>query len=204
MQSFKYFPAKTVKEACDLLSQFGEEAKILGGGQSLLTLMKQNFVSPSYLIDIKEISDLNYIRYDEKDGLRIGALATHRSIEKSVVVKEKFFMLAEMERTLASVQVRNWGTVGGNLSHADPASDLAPTLLALKAKVTLAGVDGERVVDLDDFFISYFETVQQPNEILTEIHIPNSAKGGGAYCKFAHRATDLAVVSVATHLVLDA
>jgi carbon-monoxide dehydrogenase medium subunit len=203
MQSFKYFPAKTVKEACDLLSQFGEEAKILGGGQSLLTLMKQNFVSPSYLIDIKEISDLNYIRYDEKDGLRIGALATHRSIEKSVVVKEKFFMLAEMERTLASVQVRNWGTVGGNLSHADPASDLAPTLLALKAKVTLAGVDGERVVDLDDFFISYFETVQQPNEILTEIHIPNSATGGGAYCKFAHRATDLAVVSVATHLVLD-
>ena len=203
MNTFEYVPAKTVKEACDLLSQYGEKAKILGGGQSLVTLMKQDFVSPSYLIDIKGISDLDYIRYDETDGLRIGALTTHRSLEKSAVVQEKFAMLAQMEHTLASVAVRNWGTVGGNLAHADPASDLAPTLMALGAEVTLTGPNGERVVSLDDFFIDYFETALRPDEILTEIHVPNSGQGGGIYSKFAQRATDLAVVSVAVNLILD-
>ena len=88
MNTFEYFPAKTVKEACDLLSQYGEEAKILGGGQSLVTLMKQNLVSPSYLIDIKDISELDYIRYDDEDGLRIGALTTHRSLETSEIVSK--------------------------------------------------------------------------------------------------------------------
>jgi carbon-monoxide dehydrogenase medium subunit len=203
MNTFEYVPANTVKEACDLLSQYGEEAKILGGGQSLVNLMKQDFVSPSYIIDIKDISDLDYIRYDEKDGLRIGALTTHRSLETSAVVKDKFFMLAEMERTLASVPVRNWGTVGGNLAHADPASDLAPTLMALGAEVTVTGSDAERVISLDDFFIGYFETALQPDELLTEIHVPNSGQGSGIYSKFALRATDLAVVSVATHLIFD-
>ncbi len=89
MNTFKYFPAKTVNEACELLSQYGEEAKLLGGGQSLVTLMKQDFVSPSYLIDIKGISDLDYIRYDKTDGLRIGALTTHRSVETSDIVQGK-------------------------------------------------------------------------------------------------------------------
>ncbi|MBW2037285.1 MAG: FAD binding domain-containing protein, partial [Deltaproteobacteria bacterium] len=124
MNTFKYLPAKTMEEACELLSQYGEEAKILGGGQSLVNLMKQNLLSPSCLIDIREIPDLDYIRYEEKDGLRIGAVSTHRAVETSEVVKKKFPVLAEMERTLASVAVRNWGTVGGNLAHSDPASDL--------------------------------------------------------------------------------
>ncbi len=203
MNTFEYFPAKTIKEACNLLSQYEEEAKILGGGQSLVTLMKQEFVSPSYIIDIKGISDLDYIRYNETDGLRIGALTTHRSLETSTVVKENFSMLAEMERTLASVSIRNWGTVGGNLAHADPASDLATTLMALGAEVTLTGSNGKRVVNLDDFFIDFFETALQPNELLTEIHVPNSEKGGGFYYKFAQRATDLAVVGVAVNLILD-
>jgi carbon-monoxide dehydrogenase medium subunit len=203
MNTFEYMPVKTVKEACELLSKYGEEAKILGGGQSLVNLMKQDFVSPSYIIDIKEISDLDYIRHNEKDGLRIGALTTHRSLETSAVVQDKFLMLAEMEHTLASVPVRNWGTLGGNLAHADPASDLAPTLMALGAEVTVTGSDAERVISLDDFFIGYFETALQPDELLTEIHVPNSGQGGGIYSKFALRATDLAVVSVATHLIFD-
>ena len=203
MNTFEYMPAKTVKEACELLSKYGEEAKILGGGQSLVNLMKQDFVRPSYIIDIKEISDLDYIRHDEKDGLRIGALTTHRSLETSTIVQDKFFMLAEMEHTLASVAVRNWGTLGGNLAHADPASDLAPTLMALGAEVTVTGSDAERVISLDDFFIGYFETALQPDELLTEIHVPNSGQGSGIHSKFALRATDLAVVSVATHLIID-
>jgi len=203
MDTFKYFPAKSVHEACELLSHYGQEAKLLGGGQSLVNLMKQNLVMPSTIIDIKGLSDLDYIRYDKKDGLRIGALSTHRSVETSDVVKENFAMLAEMERTLASVAVRNWGTVGGSLAHADPASDLAATLLALHAQVTLTRSAGERVVSLDDFFVDYFETALQPDELLTEIHIPNSGRGNGFYYKFAQRATDLAVVSVAVYLVLD-
>jgi len=203
MNAFKYFPAKTVNEACELLSQYGEEAKLLGGGQSLVNLMKQSLVNPSYIIDIKGLSDLDYIRYDKRDGLRIGALSTHRSVETSDTVKENFAMLAEMERTLASAAVRNWGTVGGSLAHADPASDLAAALLTLGAQVTLNRSAGERVVSLDDFFVDYFETALQSDELLTEIHIPNSGRGNGFYYKFALRATDLAVVSVAVYLVLD-
>jgi carbon-monoxide dehydrogenase medium subunit len=203
MDTFKYLPAKTVKEACNFLAQYGEEAKVLGGGQSVVTLMKQDFVSPSYIVDIKGISDLDYIRYDETDGLRIGALTTHRSLETSAVVEEKFAMLAQMEHTLGSVPVRNWGTVGGNLAHADPASDLAPTLLALGAEVTLTGPNTERVVSLDEFFIDFFETALQPDELLTEIHVPESSRGCGFHYKFAQRATDLAVVSVAVNLIFD-
>jgi carbon-monoxide dehydrogenase medium subunit len=203
MNTFKYFPAKTVNEACDLLSQYGEEAKVLGGGQSLVTLMKQDFVIPSCIIDIKEIPDLDYIHYDKTDGLRIGALTTHRSLETSDIVQEKFSILAQMEHTLASVPVRNWGTVGGNLAHADPASDLAPTLLSLGAEVTLTGPHGKRVVSLDDFFVDYFETALQSDEILTEIHVPDSSRGAGFFYKFAQRATDLAVVSIAANLVRD-
>ena len=203
MNTFKYVAAKTVNEACELLSQYGEEAKLLGGGQSLVNLMKQDLVIPSTIIDIKGLSDLDYIRYDKKDGLRIGALSTHRSVETSAAVKENFAMLAEMERTLASVAVRNWGTVGGSLAHADPASDLAATLLALSAQVTLTRSAGERVVSLDDFFVDYFETALQSDELLTEIHVPNSSRGNGFYYKFAQRATDLAVVSVAVYIELD-
>ena len=163
--------------------------------------MKQDFVSPAYIIDIKGISDLDYIRYDETDGLRIGALTTHRSLETSDIVPQKFSILAH---TLASVPVRNWGTLGGNLAHADPASDLAPTLLSLGAEVTLTGPGGERVVSLDDFFIDYFETALQADELLTEIHVSCSDPGGGYYYKFAQRATDLAVVSVAVYLIFEA
>ena len=203
MNTFEYLPVKTVKEACELLSQYGEEAKIIGGGQSLMTLMKQDFIRPAYLIDIKGLSDLDYIRCDEKNGLRIGALSTHRAVETSDAVKENFAMLAEMERTLASVAVRNWGTVGGSLAHADPASDLAAALLALDAQVTLTRTSGERVVSLDDFFVDYFETNLQPDELLTEIHVPIASRGKGFYYKFAQRATDLAVVSVAVYLIPD-
>lgn len=202
MDQFKYFPARDINEACTLLAQHGEEAKILSGGQSLVNMMKQRLISPPVIIDIKGISELDYIRYSDDDGLRIGGLTTHRSVEKSPIIIDKFPMLAQMEYTLASVAVRNWGTVGGNLCSADPASDLAPTLIALGAEVTLAGPETKRVVALDKFFVDSFETVIQPDEILTEIHVPKAGMAGGIYIKFAQRKTDLAVVSVASHLTL--
>ena len=203
MENFEYFPAKNLEEACDLLSQYGENAKILSGGQSLVNLMKQKFVSPSYIIDIKNISHLDYIRYAEDDGLRIGGLTTHRTIEKSDLIRDKYPMLSEMELNLASTAVRNWGTVGGNLCSADPASDLAPSLIALGAKVTLTNKDQERVVLVEDFIVNTLETILKEDEILTQIHIPAEAvKGGSMYMKFSRRSNDLGIAGVATHLIL--
>jgi carbon-monoxide dehydrogenase medium subunit len=203
MKNFDYFSPQNVKEACSLLSQYPEEAKVIAGGQSLLIILKQRLISPSYLIDIKGIKNLDYIRYDEKDGLRIGALTTHRALETSPVVREKFFMLAEMEKRLATIQIRNWGTLGGNLCHGDPSSDLAPPLIALGAEVKLTGLKGERVVKLEAFFKDYYETALGSDEIMTEIHIPPIPRGGGIYMKTSLRETDMALVGVATFVVLD-
>lgn len=203
MINFEYLSPQNVKEACSLLSQYPEEAKVVAGGQSLLIILKQRLINPRYLIDIKGISDLDYIRYDEKDGLRIGALTTHRALETSSVIRETFSMLAEMERRLATIQIRNWGTLGGNLCHGDPASDLAPSLIALDAEVKLTGLNGERVVKLEEFSRDYYETVLEVDEILTEIHIPTPPRGGGIYMKTSLRETDSALAGVASFLVLD-
>lgn len=202
MKDFKYLFPKNVKEACTFLSQYPEEAKIIAGGQSLLILLKQMLISPSYLIDIKGLSELDYIRYDEKDGLRLGALTTHRALETSPVVRERFFMLADMEKRLASVQIRNWGTLGGNLCHGDPASDLAPPLIALGAEVKLISLRGERIIKGEEFFRDYYETVLEPDEILAEVHVPVTPRGGGIYLKMGLRETDMALAGVATFLVV--
>jgi len=201
MHQFKYHSVGSVEEACGLLSEHGEEAKIICGGQSLVILLKEGMLFPSYLIDVKGLSELDYIKYDEKDGLRIGATTTHRSVEKSDEIRARLPILAEMEKTVASLAVRNWGTVGGSLAHADPASDLATTLLALGAKLTLTCAEGERVVEADNFFVDYFETTLRPDELLTEIHIPHHEKGRGHFYKFALRSTDLAAVNAAVYLM---
>lgn len=201
MKSFEYHATDTVEEACSLLAQYGDDAKIISGGQSLIALMKEGIVSPGYLIDIKGLSDLDYIRYDDADGLRIGGLTTHRALEKSDIAYKKYPILRETERTLASVPIRNWGTLGGSLAHADPASDMAATLRALGAEVTLTGLEDTRVVSLDDFFLGHFETALAPSEILTEIHIPGPRQLGAVFSKFALRPTDMAVVNIAVHLI---
>ncbi len=123
IREFEYFAPKTVEEALSLLSQYKEDAKIIAGGQSLLVVMKQGLVTTEYLIDIKGISALDYINYDEREGLRIGALTLHRTIEKSPIIDRHFKVLSEMERNLATIQTRNWGTIGGNLCHGDPAGE---------------------------------------------------------------------------------
>jgi carbon-monoxide dehydrogenase medium subunit len=203
IKDFKYLVPKTVKNVLSWLSQHGEEAKVIAGGQSLIVLMKQGLVAPRYLIDIKGISGLDYINFDEKKGLRIGSLTSHRAIELSPVVRKGFGVLAQMEQRLASVQVRNWGTIGGNLCHADPAGDPAPPLIALKARVKIAGRSGERSLPLEEFFKDYYETALQADEILTEIQVPNPPPHTGtAYTKFTIMETDHAIVSVAVSLTL--
>ncbi len=203
IRDFEYLTPKTLEEALTLLDKYGDECKVIAGGQSLLILMKQGLVAPEYLIDIKGITELNYIKSDAKEGLRIGALTPHRAIEKSPVVRNGFAVLAEMENRLASIQTRNWGTIGGNLCHGDPAGDPAPVLIALNANLKMASLKGERTTAIEDFSLDYFETALEPGELLTEIQVPVvPPHTGTAYTKFTVIESDLATVGVAVSITL--
>jgi len=200
---FEYFAPKTVKEAFSLLSRYREEAKIIAGGQSMLVIMKQGLFTPEYLIDIKGISALDYIKYDEGKGLRIGALTIHRAIEKSPVIQKHFGVLSEMERNLATIQTRNWGTIGGNLCHGDPAGDPAPVFIALNAKLKLASSERERIIDTEEFSKDYLEVDLQTGEMLTEIQVPiPPARTGTAYEKLMVMKGDMGIVSAAVSITL--
>jgi carbon-monoxide dehydrogenase medium subunit len=202
IRDFEYFAPKTLKEALTLLDKYGDDCKIIGGGQSLLILMRQGLVAPQYLISIKGLSELSYIK-DTKEGLNIGALTTHRAIEKSPVIQKKFSVLAEMEQRLASIQTRNWGTIGGNLCHGEPAGDPAPVLIALKATLTIASLKGERNMAVEDFSLDYFEVALKHGELLTEIQLPAAPPyTGTAYTKFNVIQSDLATVGVAVSITL--
>jgi carbon-monoxide dehydrogenase medium subunit len=168
IREFKYFAPRTLNDALKLLDKYQDDYKIVCGGQSILIMMRQGLVRPETVIDIKRITELGYIKGDARKGMKIGALTTHRTIEKSKVVQNSFSILAEMENRLASIQTRNWGTIGGNISHADPAGDPAPVLIALNASLTLARAGGERTLLVEDFFLDYFETALEAGEMLTE------------------------------------
>ena len=202
---FEYLAATTVEEALDLLSQHkDDDYRIIAGGQSLNTAMKHRLIAPEYIIDIKGISDLDYIKFDEKEGLKIGALATHRSLEKSPIVREKYSVLCEMEENVASVETRNWGTVVGDLCNADPAADPAPPLIALDAKLKIASKGEERTVDAEEFAVDFFETTVQPGEMVTEIQIPVLPPNTGVYfTKYSQMLGDYALASVAVLITLD-
>jgi carbon-monoxide dehydrogenase medium subunit len=204
LRDFEYLAPKTLEEALTLLDEHQDECKVIAGGQSLLILMRQGLLAPEYLIDIKGVSELNYIESDAKQGLKIGALTTHRAIEKSPAMKNGFGVLAEMEHRLASIQTRNWGTIGGNISHADPAGDPAPVLIALNATLTTASLGGTRSMAVEDFSLDFFETALEPAELLTEIQVPAiPPHTGTAYTKFNIIESDVATVGVAVSITLD-
>jgi carbon-monoxide dehydrogenase medium subunit len=204
IHDFEHLAPKTLKEAVALLDKYQDDCKVICGGQSLLILMRQGLVAPKYLLDIKGIAELSYIR-DEKDGLKIGATTTHRTIEKSAVIKKKYPVLAEMETRLASIQTRNWGTIGGNICHGDPAGDPVPVFMALNATLTVASVKGTRTIPIDEFCLDYFEVALEPGELLAEIALPPvPAKTGTAYTKFNVIESDLATIGVAVSVTLGA
>ncbi|NWG01645.1 MAG: xanthine dehydrogenase family protein subunit M [Syntrophaceae bacterium] len=204
MRDFEYLPTKTVKEACALISQYKEEGKILAGGQSLITLLRQKLISPSYLIDIKGVTELDYLTFDEKKGLRMGALTTHRAIEKSPLIQSKYPVLSEMEKSVASVQTRNWGTIGGNLCSGDPIGDPAPSLIALNGKIKIVSSREEKIVPLAEFFTDYFTTILEPDEILTEIQLtPPVPHAGVVYMKFSTIEAGIKIVSTSTCIILE-
>ena len=202
---FEYCAAKTAEEALELLSQHkDDEYRIIAGGQSLNTAMKHRLIAPEYIIDIKGLSDLDYIKFNEKEGLKIGALATHRSLEKSPIVREKYGVLCEMEENVASVETRNWGTVVGDLCNADPAADPAPPLIVLGAKLKIASKGEERTVDAEEFAVDFFDTAVQPGEMATEIQIPVLPPNTGVYfTKYSQMLGDYALASVAVLITLD-
>ena len=167
-------------------------------------MMRQGIVQPDNLVDIKGIKELAYIKYDAKRTLRIGGLTTHRVIEKSAQIKKSHPVLCEMENKLATVQTRNWGTIAGNLSHADPAGDPAPVLISLNATLTLISSKGERNIKAEDFFRDYFDADLQHGELLSEIQVPAMPPlFGAAYTKFTIIENEMAMTAVAVSLKLQ-
>lgn len=204
IKDFEYLSPKTLEEALSLLARYGEKAKIIAGGQSLLVVMKQGLIETDYLIDIKGLSELDYIKFDKNDGLRIGALTIHRELEKSPLIKKHYNVISEMEDNLAVIQTRNWGTIGGNLSHADPAGDPAVVFTALHAKLKLASAKKERIVDIESFSKDYLEPNLEHNELLTEIIVPPIALNTGvAHQKLMVQKGDMGIVGAAASITLS-
>lgn len=205
MKNFQYKKVFTLEEACRLLGQPEGKAKVLAGGTDILAKVKHRVLDPEMMVDIKEIPGLNKIRYDQKEGLILGALVSIRGIEISKVIQEKFRVISEAAGMLGSLQIRHRGTLGGNICNASPAADMAPCLIAMGAKARIVGDGKVREVPLEDFFTGPGMTVLRPNEILREIWVPNvEGRVGDAYVKHTLRkAMDLAIVGVAVRLRLD-
>jgi aerobic carbon-monoxide dehydrogenase medium subunit len=203
-QTFQYESPQTLQEAIALLHQYGDEAKILSGGHSLIPMMKLRFASPEYVIDINGIPGLSHIK--EEDGvLKIGALTREAAIEHSELLARHFPIFGDVTKLIADPQVRNMGTIGGNLAHGDAANDHPAVMLALNATIIATGADGERSIPIDEFFYGFYMTALQHGEILTEIQIPVPPAGtGSAYHKMERKVGDYATAGVAVQLTLDA
>lgn len=197
--AFDYAVAESSEHALALLAEHGDEAKLLAGGHSLIPLLRFRFAAPSVLVDIGRIEDLSYIRQDN-GHVAIGALATHRQLETSDVLREHAPMLAHVASQIGDPAVRHRGTIGGSLAHGDPASDLPAALLALGGSVVATGPNGSREIPATELFTSFLETALAPDELLTEIRVPRSTGVGWSYQKFNRRAQDWAIVAAAVSL----
>ena len=195
--AFTYERAGSVDEALALLAQHGDEAKVLAGGHSLLPMMKLRLASPAVIVDIGRIAGLREVRLDA-DQVVIGALCTHAQIASSPVIGEQLPLLARAASLIGDPQVRHRGTIGGSLVHADPKADHPLAALACGATLVVQGPQGRREVGVDDFFLGYFTTAVDPDELLVEVRFPSAAGLGWAYEKLVSRANDWAIVGVAT------
>ncbi len=200
---FEYHRARSVDEAVSLLGELGDDAKLLAGGHSLIPLLKLRFAQPRHLIDVRKIPNLAGIR--EEDGaIVIGAATTHAQVERSSVAN-RLPILAEAASQIGDPLVRNAGTVGGSLAHADPGADWPAVMLALGAEFRVMGPRGSRSIQADDFFVDILTTALEPTEMLTQVRIPiPSGESGGAYAKFRHPASGYALIGVAAQIALGA
>ena len=200
---FEYHTPGTVREAIDLLGQHKDDAKLLAGGHSLVPAMKLRLSTPKHLVDLAKVPGLTGIK-EEGGVIVIGAMTTHYAVETSAVVKQKCPALAAAAALIGDPMVRNKGTVGGSLAHADPAADYPAVIIACGAEMVVEGSKGKRTIKADDFFKGLLTTAVGPDEILTEVRVPvNAAKTGAAYLKFPHPASRFAVVGVAAVVTVD-
>jgi carbon-monoxide dehydrogenase medium subunit len=201
--SFEYHAPTTLQEALALLTQYGGEAKVLAGGHSLLPIMNLRLAQPKALIDLGRIPGLSGIR-EANGGIVIGAMTTHYAVESSPLLQQKVPLLPETAAVIGDVQVRNRGTIGGSIAHADPAGDLPAAAVALDLQLRAVGPRGERTLTARDFFVDILTTALQPDEILTEIRVPPFApRTGSAYEKFPNPASRYAIVGAAVVVTLD-
>jgi carbon-monoxide dehydrogenase medium subunit len=194
--AFDYVRAGSAEEAISLIGEHGEDAKFLAGGHSLLPLMKLRLAQPSVLIDIGRITDLSYIR-DAGDHIAIGALTRHMDVEKSTMLAEHVPLLAHAAGQVGDSQVRHRGTIGGSIAHADPASDLPATTLALGATYVVQGPAGTREIAAKDFYVGFLESALAADEMVVEVRVPKMGGAGWNFQKFNRRAQDWAIVGVA-------
>jgi carbon-monoxide dehydrogenase medium subunit len=195
--AFDYARAETVEHAISLLTEHGDEAKLMAGGHSLLPMMKLRFAFPSVIVDIGHLSEASYVR-TEGDEVAIGALTRHCDLVASDVLHAEAPLISIAASYVGDPQVRHRGTIGGSVSHADSAADLPAAVLASDATLVAQGPNGRRTIAATDFFLGYFATALQPDEMLVEIRVPRTGATGAHYEKFTRRANDWAIVAVAT------
>jgi carbon-monoxide dehydrogenase medium subunit len=200
---FEYHRADSVEGAIGLLQELGEQAKLISGGHSLLPVMKLRLAQPAHLIDLSRIDALRGISADGST-IRIGAASTHHQIAADQTLRELCPLLPETAGVIGDVQVRNRGTIGGALAHADAAADYPAAILALDATIVARGPNGERTIPATEFFLGFLTTALSPDEILTEIRIPTlAARTGTSYQKLANQASGYALTGIAAVLTLD-
>ena len=194
--AFSYVRAESADDAVALLAEYGDDAKLIAGGHSLLPLMKLRLATPSVLVDVARVADLAYVR-DGGDHVAIGGLTRHHDVETNPIVRDAVPILGHAAGQVGDPQVRHRGTLGGSLAHGDPASDLPAVVLALGGTIVARGQQGERTISADDFFVDFLETALAPDEVITEVRVPKSNGAGWAFEKFNRRAQDWAIVGVA-------
>ncbi len=201
--TFDYHAPSTLDEALQLLARHGDAAKLLAGGHSLIPAMRFRLAQPEILIDLNKLDGLRYVR-EEGNVLAIGAMTPEAWLEESAVVQQRYPLLADAVSVIADPLVRNRGTVGGNLAHADPANDQPAVMLAYGATIVAQGPGGRRNIAIDDFFVNLFESSLQPGEIMLDIRVPApGASSGGAYVKMERKVGDYATSAVAVQLTMN-
>jgi carbon-monoxide dehydrogenase medium subunit len=205
MKNFDYLEPTTVADACALLKQHAGEAKVFAGGSHVTILMKQGLYQPKALVNIKKIVELKGIRFDPSEGLAIGALVTHRELETSALVREKFPVLCEAEREVANIRVRNMGTVGGNLASGEPLTDLSQIFIALDGRLEILGPNGRRIIAVEELFVDFYTTSLAEDEIITRVVLPPvPARSGIEYIRFSSSSVvDKPCAGVAVRFTLD-
>jgi aerobic carbon-monoxide dehydrogenase medium subunit len=200
--SFEYHKADSVEGAISLLQELGDQAKLIAGGHSLLPIMKLRLAQPAHLIDLGPISSLRGVSANSS-VIRIGAMTTHKQIATDPSIRQQCPVLAEAAASIGDVQVRNRGTIGGALAHADAAADYPAAILALEAEIVAHGPNGERTIPASEFFVGFLTTSLAPDEILTEIHVPSlPSKTGASYQKLANQASGYALTGIAAIITI--